>query len=266
MQSLPSPISETSFLGLPYFLRRRIIVSPGLVRFCHINFNQEGINIYKYQGKHSLKNACFYKARQFYGRDFGKDFIYRCSCTPLPISLLYVSRVISDEVSSILYSQNTFIISPSDSWGLWLLCNPSSKALQLLQSLTLRLNNCSCVFDYEWFTIPAVHPCHPLCQSHGRHGRLLGNVARQDRAVLDGWQNIVNILAANVHCQSLHLSFVHKYIYPTVTVAARVYGVQQSNLYGCTLYHHYHHQNSNRTHAQESQMNLTPSQERAVIK
>lgn len=49
--------------------------------------------------------------------------------------------------------------------------------------------------------------------------------------------------------------------YPTVTVAARVYGVQQS-----TLYRRYHHQTSDRTHAQESRMNLTSSQEKAVIK
>lgn len=175
-----------------------------------------------------MKNACFYKARQFYGRDFGKDFTYSCSCTPLPISLLYVSRVISDEVSSILYSQNTFIISRSDSWGLWPLCNLSSKAPQLLQSLMIRLNNCSCVFDYEWFTIPAVHPCHPLSQSHGRHDRLLGNVARQDRAVLDGWQNIVNILAANVHGQSLRLSFVRKYIYIQLSLWQLVFMVFNS--------------------------------------
>lgn len=208
-QSLPSPpLSGTSFLDLPYPLRRRIYLLTGLVRFCPINFNQEGLNFYKYCGKHSLKNACFYKARKFYGRGFGKDFIYSCSCTPLPIPLLYVSRIISDEVSSILYSQNKFTISQSDSWGLRPLRNLSSKALKLLKSLTIRLNNCSCVFDYEWFTIPAVHPCHPLCQSHGCHDRPLGNVARQDRAVLDEWQNIVNILAANVPFQSLSLSFV----------------------------------------------------------
>ena len=122
--------------------------------------------------------------------------------------MLYVSRVISDEVSSILYFQNKFTISRSVSWGLRPLRNLSSKALQLLQSLTIRLNSCSCVFDYEWLTIPAVHPCHLLCQSHGHHDRPPGNVARQDRAVLGEWQNIVNILAANVLFQSLCLSFV----------------------------------------------------------
>jgi hypothetical protein len=38
------------------------------------------------------------------------------------------------------------------------------------------------------------------------------------------------------------------------------YGVQQ-----LTLYRRYHHQTSDRTHAQESRMNLKPSQEEAVI-
>ena len=133
-QSLTSPPpSGASFLDLPYPLRRRIYLLTGLVRFCPINFNQEGLNLYKYRGKHSLKNACFYKVRKFYDRDFGKDFIYSCSCTPLPISLLYVSRIISDEVSSILYSQNKFTISQSDSWGLQPLRNLSSKALKLLK-------------------------------------------------------------------------------------------------------------------------------------
>lgn len=31
-------------------------------------------------------------------------------------------------------------------------------------------------FDCEWFTMPALHPCHPLFQSHGRHDRPLGTV------------------------------------------------------------------------------------------
>ena len=57
-QSLPSPPpSGTSFLDLPYPLRRRIYLLTGLVRFCPINFNQEGLNLYKYRGKHSLKKC-----------------------------------------------------------------------------------------------------------------------------------------------------------------------------------------------------------------
>lgn len=128
-QSRPSYPSGASFLDLPYPLRRRVYLLAGLVRFCPINLNQEGLNSYKYCGNEILKNSCFYKARLFYGREFGMDFIYSCCCAPLPISLLYVCRAISDEVSAILYSENKFTISRSDSWGLWPLCNLSAKAL-----------------------------------------------------------------------------------------------------------------------------------------
>ena len=53
-QSLTSPPSGTSFLDLPYPLRHRIYLLVGLVCFCPINFNQEGLKCYKYCGKHSL--------------------------------------------------------------------------------------------------------------------------------------------------------------------------------------------------------------------
>ncbi|QRD90735.1 hypothetical protein F9C07_2159526 [Aspergillus flavus] len=207
-----SPTSSgTSFLDLPYPLRRYIYILSGLVRFCPINLNRSELDGPKCQVRPYRNYGCFYKVRRFDGRYIlggDEDWLTRCSCPPLPISLLYVSRIISDEVSSILYSENKFTISRSGSWGLRPLRRLTRHAIHSLRSLTVILNSCSCIFAYGRTTIPVMFPCHPLCRSHGLHDKPLGSVARQDRVTRQEWQVILQILADNVQPRLLRLSFI----------------------------------------------------------
>lgn len=209
--AVPDTPSGTSFLDLPYPLRRYIYILSGLVRFCPIDFNRAEIDGGKCRHIGYEESGCFYKVRRFFGRwlfSAGDDFITRCSCPPLPISLLYVSRTISDEVSSILYSENKFTISRSGSWGLRPLRRLSRHAIQSVRSLTIILNHCSCVFQYGRTTYPLMFACHPTCRTYGLHDKPLGSVARQDRTVLQEWQVILQILANNIKPRSLRLSFI----------------------------------------------------------
>ncbi|KAK6815395.1 hypothetical protein RU639_008974 [Aspergillus parasiticus] len=208
--SIPDTPSGTSFLDLPYPLRRYIYILSGLVRFCPISFNRSELDGPKCEHPYR-EEGCFYKRRRFDGRYIlgsDEDFVNRCSCPPLPIPLLYGSRTISDEVSSILYSENKFTISRSGSWGLRPLRRLGRHAIQSLRSLTITLNNCSCVFQYGRTTYPLMFPCHPTCRTNGLHDKPLGSVARQDRAVLQEWQAILQNLADNIQPRSLRLNFI----------------------------------------------------------
>ncbi|KAI1395556.1 hypothetical protein F4819DRAFT_478169 [Hypoxylon fuscum] len=170
--SLPSPCAS-SFLDLPYQIRYCIYLLVGLVRVCPINFNQEGPRARHYLGKkyQSSNYACFFESRKFMGKLYERDCRPACHCPPLPFSLLYISRVISDEVSHILYSKNSFTIGRSDSWGLKPLRNLNTSALSCLRVLTIRLNSCECLYEgafqslrnFQGPEFQGLFSCHPLC-------------------------------------------------------------------------------------------------------
>ncbi|KAI0383316.1 hypothetical protein F5Y04DRAFT_287473, partial [Hypomontagnella monticulosa] len=127
-------------------------------------------------------------------------------CPPLPTSLLYTSRAISAEAAHILYSENSFTIGRSDVWGLRPLRNLSVDSLKSIRSLTVRLNNCECIYnlglrreDDEGVPFQGLFPCHPLCRTLGIHDKPLRSRARQDIAVFTEWQQVVSRMAA--HCR-----------------------------------------------------------------
>lgn len=107
-----------------------------------------------------------------------------------------------------MYSENKFTISRSRSWGLRPLRRLNRHAIYSLRSLTIIVNSCACIFAYGRTTIPVMFPCHPLCRSHGLHGKPLGNVARQDREALQELQAILQTLADNIQPRLLRLSFI----------------------------------------------------------
>jgi hypothetical protein len=91
-------------------------------------------------------SKCFYRGNRFLTivdgiEQDGLD----CVCGPIPYRLLYVSRAIPHEVSSILYSENRFRICRPNPGGPIPLENLGSNALASLTSLSIRLNSCSCV-------------------------------------------------------------------------------------------------------------------------
>lgn len=201
---------SSSFLYLPYEIRRRIYVLAGLVRFCPINMNQEGPRAEDLRTgvKQVTGYACFYRGRRFFGKDFGIDDVPGCECPALPFSLLCVSRAISEEVSNILYSENAFTISRSDLRGLAPLRNMSERAVSSLRCLTVRLNNCECVFQFTFREPPGMPPCHPLCWSHGLHDKPLSNQTRQGNAIIRDWQDLSSTLAVHLQPGQLRLDFV----------------------------------------------------------
>lgn len=66
------PAVQVSFLDMPYAIRRRIYVYTGLLRFCLINLNMEGVNKGQVSNNpyilslDDLTNVCNYKAKQFH--------------------------------------------------------------------------------------------------------------------------------------------------------------------------------------------------------
>lgn len=215
--SLPSPCAP-SFLDLPYQIRYRIYVLVGLVRFCPISFNQEGPRARYYLSKDNQSSdyTCFFESRKFMGRLYERDCRPACHCPPLPFSLLYISCAISKEVSHILYSENSFTIGRSDSWGLKPLRNLNVSALSCLRVLTVRLNHCECLYEGEFRSLRSIQgpefqglfSCHPLCQHYGAHDQPLRSRARQHAAILQEWQDMVGRLAAHCRLESLRLDLV----------------------------------------------------------
>ncbi|KAI1271570.1 hypothetical protein F5Y07DRAFT_340680 [Xylaria sp. FL0933] len=199
-----------SFLDLPYHVRRRIYVLAGLVRFCPINLNQEAprSRVCTRMDDESLDYACFFESRKFMGCLYTIDCIPGCRCPPLPFSLLCASRAISDEVLQILYSENSFTIGRSDSWGLKPLRNLNPSALSCLRTLTVRLNTCQCFYRQPFYFLQScqdtesqpLFACHPLCRRYGTHDQPLRSRARQHAAILQEWKTTVSRLA--IHCRS----------------------------------------------------------------
>lgn len=65
---------------------------------------------------------------------------YNCKCAPLPWQLLYVSKSITDEVSSIFYSENHFSVFQDSLGGLSTLTSLPKSALADLRCLSICLN------------------------------------------------------------------------------------------------------------------------------
>ncbi|KAK8073408.1 hypothetical protein PG994_004307 [Apiospora phragmitis] len=217
-RSPPPPPCALSFLDLPYHVRRRIYLLAGLVRFCPINLNQEGPRARHYLMKDDLVSdyACYFESRKFMGKLYEHDCRPACYCPPLPFSLLYISRALSKEVSHTLYSENSFTISKSDSWGLKPLQNLNAAALSSLRILAVRLNNCECIYKGAFQSlrtsqgpeVQSLFSCHPLCQGHGFHDQPLQSRARQHTAILQEWQYIVGELSSHCQLDSLRLDLV----------------------------------------------------------
>ncbi|GAB0136165.1 hypothetical protein EsDP_00004477 [Epichloe bromicola] len=216
--SSPSPSASSSFLHLPYRIRYRIYLLVGLVRFCPINLNQEAPRAYHHRNKKDEFSdyACFFESRKLMGRLHERDCVPTCRCAPLPVALVYISRAISQEVLRILYSQNSFTISKSHASGLRPLKNLSTASLSCLRVLTVRLNNCECIYrgafqpqrDMQGPEAHGLFSCHPQCQYYGFHDRPLQSRARQHAAVLQEWQDVACRLAAHCRLDSLRLDFV----------------------------------------------------------
>ena len=110
--------SQTTFLHLPKTIRTRIYRLCDLVRPCHIDLSSEKKRV-----------ALLKERKKLYPERFRPQFRYPCTqrymepsttidlrcwdcvCPPLPLQLLYLSRILYHETVSVLYGQNSIMVT-----------------------------------------------------------------------------------------------------------------------------------------------------------
>jgi hypothetical protein len=175
----PRPVRaapKTTFLHIPVSVRREIYLLAGLstntIIYLNYNSSSEEHCIQEYGSfdpehwppepnirprSHSLSHfldghlpspqirlnrhcVCADRGSNFTRNANGRWCSYVCTCAPLPWQLLYVSKVIADEVSSIFYSENHFSLFRDGLGGLSGLNSVPKYALAKVRSLSICLN------------------------------------------------------------------------------------------------------------------------------
>lgn len=226
----------TSFLDLPYNVRRQVYIRLGLLRVCPINMNTENLDNTDFV-QHCLDwvsnwfsfdtspfdmasyTRCRYQSLIMGNKHlFPNENGFDCICAKLPMSLLLVCRTMYDEVFNILYTENKFRICQTQPRGLTPLLQLSPRAVVHLTTLSIRLNRCCCTRDnscqLKTTYCDDEHYCIS-CHSGCRGGqdtplKLLheGGNTTQDQNILSSWKQIVHHLAKNIQQETLHLSVI----------------------------------------------------------
>lgn len=208
------PTSTLSFLDLPYDVRHRVYVLAKLVRYCAIDLNSDPAIGEKdrtgYLGRSDREDyddvgafKCFTRNKVYWDSGEASD----CGCSPLPYRLLYVSRAVSEEVLSILYSENKFRICRSNPRGLLRLRNLGPRALASLTSLSVSLNGCPC--NVEHCIRGTRHRCHACTYYPPRDcDKPLGRISRYDRSVISEWSGLASRIATHISPSKLSLVLI----------------------------------------------------------
>ncbi|OCL02272.1 hypothetical protein AOQ84DRAFT_423770 [Glonium stellatum] len=219
----PRPLRPgLSFLDLPFSTRKLVYEHAGLVRDCPIDLNWEKLKFveeFKYWYSSCEPTECYHRPTRFTGDILGEEDGhiwtpdddeedgYVCICETLPTNLLLVSKAISEEVHSILYSENKFRICRSNPRGLTWLKKLGPKALASLTSLSIRLNMCQCVQTKQLnYPYDIDIDYHSRCNSGD--DKPLGRVSRLDKAIIAEWKQLGTRLAAHTRPYHLNLSFI----------------------------------------------------------
>lgn len=130
-----------------------------------------------------------------------------CTCDALPYQLLYVSKTVADEVSSIFYSENHFSVFQNSLGGLSGFRSLPKGALARMTSLSICLN----FFDDNWdreFGPEIWCWCHGMCSATKKE-RLLWKAKRHDEVVsMKEWQRLCRDLKAHIQPNQLRLSLI----------------------------------------------------------
>lgn len=138
---------------------------------------------------------------------------------PLPVSLLLVCKVVSQEAQELLFGRNCIAISQRNPGGLRALERLSSHAIQALQRLVIHMTPCTCLDPHCTETprrLPhVVESFHDLafegCFANTRkasHDRQLSDISRADRRLLEQWGRICHRLAKHIVPGQLTLHIV----------------------------------------------------------
>lgn len=218
----PKPVGPT-FFHLPYDIRRRIYIEAGLVRECPVdlnspkvtsekcitcveNFGEEHHDVGKYRCPHRIP---LHQYNLFNEEEPPwLNWPNGCTCEPLPCQLLFVSRKVYDEVSTILYSENLFIVSINHSNRLKPLQRLGRRELSCLTSLAVRLDTCRCANLYGVFR-HAQDYCdfyreHRNCIRRPKHLQCL----QTDSRVAPEWRVVARRLAQCLQPGRLHLTLI----------------------------------------------------------
>ena len=187
-----SPPSGLTIFDLPYQIRRSVYIYAGLIQECRFELNY----------------AC---VREDEHQDLARTDLEHSDGECLPSSLLsspllYVSRAVYREVSSILYGRNRFTICRSKAGGLSALHKLRPDTLASMTFLSIRLNargsfpgtsgsDCHCI---DW---------NPRC-IYAVGDPLLGMVSRHDRSVISEWRILCQRIAPHVQPSHLKLCLI----------------------------------------------------------
>ncbi|KAH6669513.1 hypothetical protein B0J14DRAFT_598868 [Halenospora varia] len=198
-----------SFLDLPQSIRRTIYHEAGLAHGWRINLSTSTCISMDIGDQHRFNN----------GSIIIPHFTLSGQHKTM-MSLLLVSRTISDEVSHLLYSENVFFLSRNKGDGLQPGLYLSKKAVAAMRFLEIDINLCNWAEDGscsrpQWsYVIPKYH--HPLSYSNPR-----------DTVIIAEWQTIANRIAKfiardlslQVICEVADYETAEKVVKPLLSMA-----------------------------------------------
>ena len=192
--AIGTPEGPSTFLKLPFELRRRVYELAGLVRCTPIDLSGYGYEPTK------KVHGCWYA---WEGRSFSK-----CRCPPPPVSLMYTSKFVSREFLSLLYAENHFMLCRGQPGGLMALTRLAPESVASLRTLTVRLNGCSYHNQLE-FSGGSKEWCRCLRSSEDETRRdvLVGTSPHYTAARRD-WLAIVERLSVKIRPSQLDLRLV----------------------------------------------------------
>lgn len=193
-QRHPAP-SEISFLNLPPNIRRCIYDEVGLISDCLINLRRR-----ENRDRDPLEESTASDTSS-HSTKAGDDETYWEGCS-LWYNLLQTSRAIYNEVSSIIYSENKFMIRQRDGGNLRPLQNLSPKCLASLTCLIIRINISSCDIGEHCREV-GLDDARYSC----KHDKPLGKLSRADKSIISEWQRTASRLATYIQPSRLKLYF-----------------------------------------------------------
>jgi hypothetical protein len=191
------PPSGTSFLDLPPNIRRHIYDEAGLVSGCLINLLRRKTD----RDRDPLEESSGSETSSR-SAEVGDDDQFDWEGCPLWYNLLQTSRDIYTEVSSIIYSENRFMIHRRDGYDLRPLQNLSAKCLASLTCLIIWINVSSCDIREQCRRVTLHEACYSC-----KHEKPLGKSSCADKSIISEWRRTASRLAAYIQPSRLELYF-----------------------------------------------------------
>ncbi|KAF2426584.1 hypothetical protein EJ08DRAFT_370124 [Tothia fuscella] len=218
-------VSRINLLDLPKDVRLLIYRFAGAVKQCAIDLNH----------RRSPYEAPDEGIMQFWGHDRPcvshagwSDTVHNlpldqrpeCDTKPLPYQLLYVCRVISAELSHMIYSKNSFVVTRSFPGGLLLLERLRPESIAALTDLAIRLNVC-----HRPQSTPRTPGLHFIELRPGReiaycssdscercpedpYDKPLKMISREHKRAISQWKALAQYLGAHIEPHRLQLTFI----------------------------------------------------------